>query len=194
MLEIITPPAVTPVACVGLSTIKQHLRVATDVTDEDDLITAYVAAAWALVERLAWSQLLTATCRVSVAGWRFPLVLPRPPIAEVSAVKYYDENGDLQTWDAANWEAVTCAGVVAIVPAYGVSAPSHQVRTDAVRVDYVAGYGITAASIPPTILHAVRLLVGQWYAAREMTAADESTVSALIGAAAFRDPTALELL
>ena len=59
-LKIVTPPSVTPISVVGIDNLKEHLQVATDVSDDDALITAYLNAAWALAEAHTWRQFLTA--------------------------------------------------------------------------------------------------------------------------------------
>lgn len=192
-ISVVTPPAVTPIACVGLSAIKAHLRVASELTDEDDLIAAYVAAAWEFAEALTWRQLLTATLRLTLPAWECPLLLPKPPLVSVESVKYYDAENELQTWDAANYRVHTTAGVSEIHPVYGVSFPSLYPRGDAVQVEYVAGYGEAAADMPPSLLHAVKLLVGQYYEHREEVGAN-AAVGHLLSSISCRDERLTRLL
>lgn len=192
-ISVVTPPAVTPIECVGLSAIKNHLRVAADLTDEDDLISAYVATAWDYAQRVTWRQLLTATLQLSLPTWLCPIPLPKPPVASITSVKYFDGANELQTWDAANWESVFCGDVTEIYPAYGATFPTLYPRTDAVQIEYTAGYGITSASMPPALLHAVRLLTGQYYEAREEISKN-SAAEHLLATVACRDERLTMLL
>lgn len=186
-VKIVTPPSVTPAECIGLISLKQHLRVADELTDEDELITAYCAAAWDYAGRVTWRQYLTATLRLTLPGWLCPIPIPRPPTASVASIEYYDENNDLQTWDAANYRVDLDSDTAEIWPVDDVGFPTIYSRHDAVRVNYVAGYGTTAAAMPAVFLHAVRLLVAMYYETREPAATETTAVDALLDAIACRD-------
>lgn len=186
-VKIVVPPTVTPAEALGLAAIKQHLRVATDITDEDDLITDYCAAAWDLSERLVWRQMLTADLRVTLPAWSREILIPKPPTVSILSVKYYDAANVLQTWDAANYRTDLESDVASVTPLTDVGFPDLYDRPDAVQVNFRAGYGTTAASMPACFVHAVRLLVGQYYDTREPDSVDTTTVDALLSAIACRD-------
>lgn len=183
-IRIVTPPTVQPIDILGLAALKQHLNEAPDVSDVDDLISTYCQVAWDYCERYTWRQLLTASLRLSRPCWRRTFVLPRPSVSEVVSVQYFDAQNELQTLDAADWRADLEEEVAELEIR---NFPQLCDRIDAVRVNYVAGYGDETDDFPPVLLHAVRLLVGQYYETREPSDADTSTVDALLEAVWVRD-------
>lgn len=196
-IKIVTPPTVEPIAVLGLAALKQHLNEAADVNDNDSLITTYCQVAWDYCERYSWRQLLTAGLRLSLPDW-FPeysrsdsyrckgsiIALPRPTVASIESVEYFDDDNVLQTLSTNDWGADLEADVVEL-QVYDF--PTVFDRPDAVRINYTAGFGNTAAEFPPVLLHAVRLLVGSYYATREPSDADTRTVDALLEAIWIRD-------
>ena len=194
-IRIVTGPAVTPISVLGLASLKSHVNEAGDVSDNDALITLYCATAWDHCERYSWRTLLTKQLRLSLPGWvvepaesyrrKFSSIpLPRPQVVSIESVEYYDEANVLRTLSGTGWGADLFADVVEL-EIYDF--PSLYDRPDAVRVNYTAGYGSAAADFPPVLLHAVRLLVGDYYRTREPAAADLGTVNALLDAISCRD-------
>lgn len=199
-LSIVQQPVARPIDVIGLNDIKKHLREATDVADENAIITAYVAAAWDYCQRLTWRQFITCGLQLTVDSWlaqsrefdqrfsssfggrRAEILLPKPPTASVSLVEQKVDN----VWTefaATDWE-VDLTTEVAIV---GPSENSLMSLSDPVRISFTAGYGTTAADMPPVFLHAVRLLTGQYFETREPEAANTTTVDALLDMVRVRD-------
>lgn len=202
-IKIVTAPTVEPIEILGLSALKRHLNEAVDVSDNDDLITAYCSAAWDYAQRYTWRQLITASLRLSLPGWFLEryfsesykskgsiIPIPRPKVISIDSVKYYDDSNVLQTLGAAYWAADVEADVCELIV---YDFPTVYERPDAVQINYTAGYGTTTASMPPVLLHAVRLLVGQYYESREPDQANTGTVDALLQAIECRDERLPEL-
>lgn len=183
-IRIVTPPTVQPIEILGLNALKRHLNEAVDVTDNDDLISSYCAVAWDYCQRYSWRQLLTATLRQTLSAWREVIPICRPPVVSIASVRYYDDANTIQTLDAASWQADLSSDVVEVKI---LDFPTVYDRPDAIEINYTAGYGTTAAAFPPVLLHAVRLLVGHYYATREPEATDTTTVDALLAAIQCRD-------
>jgi len=172
MLALVTPPASLPVS---VAEAKRHLRVVT--TLDDDLIAALVAAATGRVQTVTGRQLIQCTYELSLnqTPSGSVLYLPRPPLASVTAITYLDTAGVEQTWSSSNYQVrdadpVTNSspdgfvGPGYIVPAPGVSWPSTITDTIRVfRVQFVAGYGTSGATVPAALKHAILLLVGAWH-------------------------------
>lgn len=89
-----------------------------------------------------------------------PTELPYGPPTSITSVKYLDENGTEQTL-ASNQYVLTNAGKLEL--AYNVSWPNIRGDVEGVRIRYVVGY----ATLPPAILAAILLMVGDLYAFRE---------------------------
>lgn len=173
-------PAGEPIT---LAEAKAWLRV--DGTDEDVLILALIEAARAYVETFTGRALITQQWELSLDG--FPasdrysdgrlresrstgipgreIVLPRAPLASVQSVKYYDEDGALQTFASAGYFVDTRAEPGRVVLDEDYDWPDVESRPNAVIVAYTAGYG-TPSQIPQTLRTAIRFMVTHWFTNR----------------------------
>jgi len=153
-------PATTPVS---VSEAKAHLRV--DGSDEDTLIGALVASATSHLDGYSGvlgRAIITQTWRQDFDDFSTRLRLPLFPVASISSVTYRDANGTTQTVSAANY-ALLCDDrgyYVRFIDDY--DPPIVYDDGPAVSVTYVA-----EATAPPGLMHAIKLLVGAWFADRE---------------------------
>lgn len=151
-----------PVHGISLTTVKAHLRV--DHSDDDALIGAYVDAAVSHIDgphgwldRAIWPQ--TLELRQNVFGSE-PIRLPYGPATAITSIKYVDPDGAEQTLSSGGY-VLTNDGLVDV--AYSASWPNLRGDAEGVRIRYAAGY----ATLPPAILSAVMLMVGDLYQNRE---------------------------
>lgn len=162
---------ITPATVPALDTdaAKAHLRV--EFADDNALIDALAAAATAMIENLTGRALLAQSWRLTLD--RFPacgdpvIRLPRPPLLSVASVKYVDEAGALQTLDPALYQVDAGSTPARLAPAYGQVWPVARCELGAVRVEYQAGYGAAADSVPADLLAAIKLQLGHLYENRE---------------------------
>jgi len=171
-LLVVTPPSSEPVT---LAEAKSQCRV--DVSDDDDLITAYIQTAREYVEAVTRRALLTQTLELRLDEWPDgeAIYLPRPPVQSVESVTYLDEDGNEQSFDASNYVVDTTCVPARVVLVSGVSWPSDDLYpAGAVRVRYVAGWS-SAGDVPRPIRQAILMLVGHWYENREATVAVGNT-------------------
>jgi uncharacterized phiE125 gp8 family phage protein len=169
-------PSDTPVS---LTEAKAHLRV--DFDDDDDLITALIAAATDYVD--GWSgvlgrALVTQTWRQDYNCFHPCLRLPLAPAASITSVTYLDPNGDTQTVDEANYALWADGAGPLVYFVTGFAVPATSIEGKAVSVTYVAGYG-DADAVPGPIKAALLLLIGQWYENREAAVVASGTAQAL---------------
>lgn len=174
---VVTPP----VPDIDLDLVKTHLRV--DHGDDDALIGAFVAAAVSHIDgplgwlgRAIWPQTLELRQNVFCG----PVRLPYGPVTEVVSVKSVDADGVEQTMAPADY-VLTNSGEIAL--AHGAAWPSLRGDAEGVRIQYEAGFVV----LPPAVLSALLLMVGDLYANRE-TVGDvtgqiqmSTTVQALLG-------------
>ena len=165
-LVLTTPPTGEPLV---LATVKNHLKVDTDLTADDSLITSLITAARMEAEETLWASLLTQTWTATYRGfpsWRDPLQLPRGPVSSVSSVTYLDPSGASQTLsntlytldnrERSDWIGLNDRQFW----------PATARQSSAVTVAYVAGYG-NAAAVPFAICAAMLLRIGDLYRNRE---------------------------
>ncbi|MCB0190639.1 MAG: head-tail connector protein [Anaerolineae bacterium] len=157
-------PAAEPLS---VSALKNHLRV--DLSDDDELIAAYLEAARDYVEKTTRRSLVTQTWRLSLDGWPAcdEIILPRPPLQSVTSIVYYDSEGASNTLASSAYDVDIDSEPGRVVLKHGESWPSTTLRPmNPVQVTYVAGYGL-AADVPSYLVHLIRLLVSHWYENRE---------------------------
>lgn len=129
----------------------------------EDLISAATDAAETYLGR----ALVRQTWRLTLDGFPCEIELPRPPLLEVSSVRYLDQDGAWQTLAEDAYRVLDGGEIARIQPAYGESWPSPRACDESVEVVYEAGYGDAAADVPATIRQAIVLIVGEWLEARE---------------------------
>lgn len=149
---------------VSLSDMKKQLRV--DANDEDSLITAYIAAAVDSIDGKAelGKAILTQTWDESFQSPPQDVYLGMLPVASVTSITYYDADNVSQTLSASeyalytsdDWAFVRCENW-----------PQTYDRPDAIAVRYVAG----EAEAAPKIVHAIKLIVAEWFNNREDSSA-----------------------
>ena len=166
-LLLVTPPAVTPVS---LAEAKEHLRVEHDL--DDAYITSCIAAAVSRIDgRNGWLRRSLINCTYQLFLPWFPVArcipLPLPPLNSVSSIKYQDENDVEQTFSSDSYQVVKNEDEGYIYLKTGESWPGNTFeRPDAVKIEFVAGYGAAGSDVPGNIRHAIKIEIGALYAER----------------------------
>lgn len=168
----ITAPSASPIS---LAEAKAQMRV--DGSEEDAIIQRLIDAAVAFVDvqgALGFAM-ITQTWGQWIAPNPSTVSLLLGPVQSVSAIKYYDVDGVLQTATLADFNIFGTPNRITITPKTGKAWPTTQTRDDAIKIEYVVGYGSTAASVPQTVRHALMMLVAHWYENRETSAEKSMT-------------------
>ena len=179
-VRLVTPPALEPVP---IDVLRRHLRI--DTLDDDDLLATYLSTARTMAEVFLNRALITQTLRWVTAheppassfpmfpfnAWIYPLwmpysllfqrpvELPRSPVQSVASVKVGLWGQDDSTLDASLYDLdiSTEPARLKLLQGAGGFPSDHTI------VEYVVGYGDSAASIPPPIVHAVMMIVAFLY-------------------------------
>lgn len=179
-------PAAEPISTADA---KAWLRIESGVTADDDLIDALVVAARQHVEEYCQVRLITQTVKQTLDHWpgsKRNLDLPNEgrisdyiggdpdyveliarPVQSIGSVTIYDDAGGSDTWASSNYRLSIPGDRARLVPTDNAAWPSATRRSDAVEIQYVAGYGDAGSDVPDAILKAMKLLVAHWYENRE---------------------------
>jgi uncharacterized phiE125 gp8 family phage protein len=160
----VTAPSALPIS---VAEAKAQMRV--EGNDEDTIIERLINAAVAFVDvqGVLGFAMITQTWGQWVGPNPGTVMLSLGPVQSVSAIKYYDINGTLQTATLADFNVFGTPNRITVSPKTGYAWPVTQTRDDAIKIEYVIGYGATSASVPQTVRHALMMLVAHWYENRE---------------------------
>lgn len=201
-------------ALMTLTQAKSHLRV--DFADDDTLITDLIDAATDAIETYLHRALIQQTWRcsfdrfpypyASLSGYVDPLFiqtpsqgswlaepvrLPKPNLISVASVKYQDLTNSQATLSSSVYVVNTDELPGTISLAYGQSWPNALYLRNSVVIQYDAGYGASAASVPPAIIHAAKLLLSDIYTKRELSVetalSENQSVQWLLGGYVYRE-------
>lgn len=159
-IHLATPPAVEPVT---LAEVKAQARIEADAADA--LLTALISAARqaseAFTNRAYVTQTWVAWYSSDASFSRYPLIvaLPKGNVQGVVSVKFYDDDNVETALSAAEYYLVGENLHILTIPGMRSSG--------GLRVEYVAGYGDNAASVPPSLRQAILMRVANLYASAE---------------------------
>lgn len=174
-------PAALPLS---IATLRSHCYADPNGAD-DDVLTACLSAAIDQVQAITGLRLITQTVQLTRADWgdncgAQPLRFPIGPVQSV-AFTYLDATGTSQTLDSSLYAFVAPGSLNAQVALIGGKAwPAISDHPAAVTCTAGVGFGATGTAVPGAVLHALRLLVGDYFANREDTIAERSVVPATL--------------
>lgn len=143
-------------------------------TTADPLLATLIAAARGHAEQELKRKLITQTLDAYFDS--FPSEILLPPLQSVTSIVYTDDAGDEQTLSASLYTVDAVSIPARIVPAYGQAWPSTRDQPNAVRVRFVAGYGL-AAAVPNCVKQWMLLDVKAMYDNRDKMASGTSFAS-----------------
>jgi hypothetical protein len=190
-------------SAVATSDQKSFMRV--DFSDDDTLIAELVKASQNVIETYINRAITTQTLSLFLDRLPFYndvklqegvftapdleynsnyIVLPKPPVASVTHVKYYANDDTASTFSATNYYVDTISEQARVVLKKGVSWPTvaETRNANAYEIKYVAGYG-GASDVPEPITQAIKLLTTHLYENREaVTSLSVNAIPYTIGA------------
>jgi gp6-like head-tail connector protein len=186
-LELVTPPATEPVT---VTEAKAHARIET--TADDTLLEGYITGARELVERTTHRALITQTWRLTLDCWpgsedapwfsgvaELPVSyadgvggsfveIRKAPFLAISSVQTLDESDTATTWASSNYYVDKRLGFGRLIKKQGVVWPTIVNRDfGAIRINFTAGYGTLASTVPVALRQAIKDIVAHWYENRE---------------------------
>ena len=97
---------------------------------------------------------------------RGPIVLPLPPLIDVTSIAYVSPSGSAEILDPATYVAVP-GRRCEVRPAFGLNWPAVRRQARGATVTFRCGYGSAASDVPPAIRQAAKIMVADLYEHRE---------------------------
>jgi uncharacterized phiE125 gp8 family phage protein len=177
-------PAIEPIS---LTEAKNHLRVDSDLTADDALITMLISAARRYAESYcarsfisqSWKLVMDSFPGPSLIGvpWGVTYSLPghavlleQGPVISVDGITYTAMDGSTQTMPTTDYVADLSGPLPRVTPVFGKIWPIPLPQIGAVSVAYTAGYGTSSASVPEGIRQWILMRVNTLYENREAVA------------------------
>lgn len=162
-----------------IADLRAHCYADPDGADDAEL-GAYLAAAVDQVQAITGLRLITQSVQMTRARWGCdPIRFLVGPVQSVS-LSYLDLTGAAQTVDPAIYVLTGARSIAASLELIGGKAwPQVFDHPAAITCTAQVGFG-NGASVPAAILHAIRLLVGDFFANREDTIAERSVTPATL--------------
>ena len=160
-------PTIEPIT---LSEAKQHLKIDDVFTDDDTLIEALIAAARQMAENYTDSKLINTTVIEyfdKFPSFNLPINLYFPNVSAVNSITYRaNSNTDPVALDSSKYR-LDAASKPCRVGLINNSYPTALNEVNAIAIEYVAGYGESAADVPALLKAAIKIIVADLYENRE---------------------------
>lgn len=141
----------------------RHLQLA--VSGDNGYVISLIQVARDVTEGATGQILAPSTWRGVCEKWPScgRISITPSPINSVTSLKYYpDGGGALVTVSSADYTVSTDVYPAVITFGEDFTRPDIADRPDAIQINFTAGYS-TIANVPPSIKHALRILVRHYY-------------------------------
>ncbi|WP_068087696.1 head-tail connector protein [Polycladidibacter stylochi] len=146
---------------VTLAMARMHLRISH--AHENELISHLIQSARQQVEQMTGRALINQLWRLYIEDvpQSGRITLPKAPVSQITSITAYDGAGYPVLIDQDKWRSKLNANPPALqlLPLAEIKAKAQ----NGLEVDFIAGYGESAESVPEALKTAILLLVGFWY-------------------------------
>lgn len=157
-------------SAVSLRDVKLHLNIEQSDTDHDDHIEGLLDAAERHIEDIIKRKLIIQTVTEYWESWPAGeyFELPWGKLQSITSVNYLDTDGASTEFTSADYIAETAYERGRCVLGYSKTWPSTTLYpSNPINIVYSVGYGATAANVPASIIHAVKITVSDLFENRE---------------------------
>lgn len=151
-----TAPSYEPLT---LAEAKVQCKV--DHSDEDENILMLISTVRQHAETILRRRLITQTLDGYLDA--FPLEIKLMPLQSVTSITYVDTDGNTQTLAADQYLVDAVSQPARISRAYNVDWPDTRVQNNAVKIRFVAGYGVPSA-VPQCIKSWMKIRIATIFA------------------------------
>lgn len=181
-LKRLSGPASEPVS---LGEAKLYLRVEADA--EDALLGLLIGSARELFERETGCVLISQEWEWTLDAWPEPganarraLIFPLQPLAGIAEITVKDgEGGEIDVPGTDYIEDLAAGRITEAEPGRW---PRPGIAAAGLRIDFTAGFGASAASVPADIRAVLLAMIGEAYEARALTEGDFAGIAPRLSA------------
>jgi hypothetical protein len=169
-LKIVSAPSIQPVSRIEA---REHLRLDDDV--DDSQVRSFIKAATDWAENYTGRSLINTGYQMMLDGvseiddplWEGMrtghssrnfnnyIEIAVAPVSSVSSIKYYSDDNTQYTWSASNYHVDTFSEPARIVLRSGGTYPTDLRSVNGLEINFIAGYGDSANSVPEAIRVAI---------------------------------------
>jgi uncharacterized phiE125 gp8 family phage protein len=168
----LTAPTVEPIT---VDEAKNHLRIDSDITQDDALLAMLIGAARLYGETLTGRSWITQQWRLRLDGFGCfgagggmnVIELERGLVESIDSIHYLDTAGTTQAVDLTTVAKDLDSLPARISPVFGQVWPVPLPQIGAVWIDYTAGYGAAGVNVPAGIRQWMLVRVATLYEHRE---------------------------
>lgn len=155
-----TAPVEEPVS---VEELKSHLRITQDAEDLYlyGLLKAARTAAESFTRRAFISTVYEGYLQHVPTGLYFS-VIPGP-VSAIASIKYYAADHTESTWASTNYHLDVTASPNRVWLRDGCLWPTSTRVYQPMLVNFTAGYGAAASSVPEAIKHAIKVMASEWW-------------------------------
>lgn len=154
--QLITAPTFQPIT---LADAREASRISSSIQDRE--LGSWINEAVARLQQETWRQFCTATYSMKFQEFTEEMHLPRPPLASVTSITYFDSAGDEQTLSADIYDVVTDQTPGLVRLAYQQSYPATRRHFDDITVTFVCGW--PEDELPTWVEKSTKYLVAHLY-------------------------------
>jgi len=141
---------------ISLQIAKDHLKVG---DTEDTLVGIYLDASIRAVENKIQRSLMSSEHELYCKTWEQFLNLQQYPVSSINSIKYYDENGDLQTLATGTYNVQNFKRPAVLEFDSDFDAPDTDDRQFPIVVNFNAGYDVAASGSEEVLFIVSHLLM-----------------------------------
>jgi len=164
-IRVVTPPTSEPVT---IAEAKMQLHIGASDDAHDTELAAFIASAREEWERDTSTALINRTIEHRLPRFQDVVLFTVLPVVSIESVKYIDSDNNEQTIDASQYYL----DIDQLRFVSGFSKPAIADRSEAVRIQYIAGYGTDSKFCPELDRMAIKLNLANRFENRDMMVND----------------------
>lgn len=152
---------------ISLDSIKHYANIPSCETSDDELLDEMLSTAICFFESYTRRSLIQREFTLKTSRWCQCITIMKSPLVSITSVSYYDEVGNLQVVDAANYYILENEFYSEVVFVDDFTFPTLRDRPHSIEIVFVAGYIDSTCEGFNDIKQALLSLIAYMYDSRD---------------------------